>query len=195
METRNAEVTRGLREKYGTNLYEDAISVFCISNTEYWNHRTWDRAIYEPYLKQSGIRDMRHYCLSIVEARQYAHARQYLEESVPSFMARVNLWLQSGAGSIDQARSDAIRNLLDPLDKRLQQNLETDSMTVSSLTKALNTLYLENIYQGASILPVSNPSCTGTSLIHACQVRNIASWSRAAQNEGAIWSRVSRCVK
>lgn len=120
MATRNANVVHGLRGVYGNQL-GDELNVFCVSNIVYWEHRDESRDISRPFLDLSGILQIRKYCISIVSDSQHRAALQYINDSIPSVLAKIELWVQSGAGNASTERREAIRQSLDTLEARLRR--------------------------------------------------------------------------
>ena len=57
----------------------------------------------------------------MVADRQLRLATQYIQDDIPAFLGDVELWVQSGAGSVNAERREAIRETLYILETRLNR--------------------------------------------------------------------------
>ncbi|KAF1809509.1 hypothetical protein P152DRAFT_441705 [Eremomyces bilateralis CBS 781.70] len=119
MTTRSRNVMRKLTEEYNGKFPNIELTTFCVSNTDYWNFRKKPREKAQPYMDLSGIPGIRKHCISIVAQSQLRAAKGYIEHEIPALLGSIELWVQSGAGGIDAGRKEAIRNLIDDVDKQL----------------------------------------------------------------------------
>ncbi|KAK0742907.1 hypothetical protein B0T18DRAFT_489791 [Schizothecium vesticola] len=120
--TRNALITAQLTEQYGPQVLGGNISVFCASNTIYWDNRNKtpaERAM--TFLRLSGILDIRRHCIALVSESQLRIAVQYMQDKLPNLISRIELWVQSGAGTADAEQKQAVRAALDQLEASLRQ--------------------------------------------------------------------------
>lgn len=85
-----------------------------------------------PFLHLSGILQVRKYCLSIVAESQLRAAIECMTDAIPALLGSVELWVQSGAGSLDAERKQALRNTLEEIQRALD--------TVSSFRRRLPIL-------------------------------------------------------
>jgi hypothetical protein len=150
--TRNQKVTDALRASYQNRIPGGNLPVFCVSNLEYWEHRTRPKEEALPFLRLSGILQVRKYCLSIVAESQLCAAIEYMTDAIPALLGSVELWVQSGSGSLSAERKQAMRNTLEEIQCALD--------TVSSFRRRLR------IQVG---LTRSSRKVEAASISHQCQ--------------------------
>lgn len=163
---RNTLVTAELTARYRSQVPDGTLRVFCASNKTYWEHR--DQTPVEqalPFLQLSGILDIRRHCMALVSESQLRIALKYMQDEVPNLVSRVELWVQSGAGSADAEQKQAVRATLDQLEAQLRQKFHGRTSPVYALPNLLASDFNENIYQH----------------------RNINRWTRRAVNAGYRW--------
>lgn len=97
------------------------LKVFCISNTDYWDHRDLPNDDALPFIELSGIIAVRKHCISMVGDSQHRIASKYIRESIPALLGDITLWVQSGAGSMSAERKQAVRETLNVLEARLRR--------------------------------------------------------------------------
>jgi len=119
--TRNHIVRQQLREAYVERIPGDDLSVFCVSNRDYWSHRDLPRDQSEDVLKLSGIIEVRKHCIGIVAESQLRAATLYMQHQIPALLDSLQLWVQSGSGSLSAERKRAIRDALDDVERRLRR--------------------------------------------------------------------------
>lgn len=112
-------VTESLRRTYQDQTTSSALKVFCVSNTEYWEHRQKPKEEALPVLRLSGILDVRKNCISIVAESQLCAATEYMKNTIPALLGSIELWVQSGSGSASAERKRDIRNVLDRMQSEL----------------------------------------------------------------------------
>jgi hypothetical protein len=104
--------------------------VFCVSNTDYWEHRDhpkdrWGSALspleLSPPLELSGIIELRRYCVSLLDSSQLRIATKFIREDVPAILSEIALWVQSGAKDVSTERKETVRQTLDALEARLRK--------------------------------------------------------------------------
>lgn len=117
--TRNASVTTSIEDLYGPRVPGDGVKVFCVSNTLYWDHRPMPKDEALPHLQLSGVLQIRKHCLSMVTESQLRIATRYIRDDIPALLGDVDLWVQSGAGTMDAERKRVVRQTLDALEARL----------------------------------------------------------------------------
>lgn len=71
----------------------------CVSNEMYEKNRDEPKTFALPRLELSGIIEARRHCMSIVTSAQRRAARRYINDQIPEFLSRLDLWVQSGARS------------------------------------------------------------------------------------------------
>ncbi|KAK3331432.1 hypothetical protein B0H66DRAFT_546532 [Apodospora peruviana] len=167
---RNALVTTELTEKYRPQVPGGNISVFCASNTIYWDNRNKtpaERAM--PFLRLSGILEIRRHCIALVSESQLRIAVHYMQDKLPNFISRIELWVQSGAGTTDAEQKQAVRAALNQLEASLRQKFRGRASPTYGLSNVLANDFHENIYQR----------------------RNINGWTQGAINAGHQWDTLS----
>ena len=95
------------------------LKVFCASNVEYWENRLKLKEKALPFLLLSGILEVRRDCISIVAESQFYAATEYMKSTIPALLGSIELWVQSGSGSVAAERKEAIRNILDGIKREL----------------------------------------------------------------------------
>lgn len=118
--TRNDSVCQQLRDIYAERIPGDNLAVFCVSNLDYWRHRDLPRDVSWRHLELSGMIDVRKHCISIVAESQLRAARLYMEQRIPALLESLQLWVQSGSGSLSAERKAAIRATLDDVERILR---------------------------------------------------------------------------
>jgi hypothetical protein len=119
--TRNEIVTNNLRELYEDRIPGDQLAVFCVSNKDYWDYRDHPRDQSRDILDLSGIIQLRQHCISIVSESQLRAATLYMEQMIPTLLDSLQLWVQSGSGSLGAERKQVILDTLNKVEKRLQK--------------------------------------------------------------------------
>lgn len=87
----------------------------------YSQHRDKSRDESTPYLRLSGIIDVRRHCTAMVSHSQLRIAKRYMQHDIPALLSSLELWVQAGAGSAGAEEKKAIRDTLDALEKRLKK--------------------------------------------------------------------------
>ncbi|TVY32961.1 hypothetical protein LSUB1_G006630 [Lachnellula subtilissima] len=120
---RSERAKQTLDNLYRNRVLGNLFQVFCASNTEYWKHRYSPKDAAFPHLSLSGILAIRKHCISMVADRQLRVATKYIQDDIPALLEDVELWVQSGAGSVDAEQKAAIRETLNMLEARLNRIL------------------------------------------------------------------------
>ncbi|KAI0431968.1 hypothetical protein F5Y09DRAFT_303069 [Xylaria sp. FL1042] len=144
--TRNAIVERKLLDLYKQEVPDNQLRVFCASNAIYWDWRDEPKDKSMPHLRLSGILAIRQHCMSMVSESRYIAALKYMRDDIGVLLAELDLWIQSGQGSLSAERKESIRNTLDAL----EGNLCLELCGRTSGLKIANTYKREfdtNIYQ------------------------------------------------
>jgi hypothetical protein len=95
--------------------------VFCVSNTDYWEHRDQPKESAFPLLSLSGIIELRRHCVSLLEDDQLRIATKYIRDDIPAILSDIALWVQSGTESVNTERRETVRETLDALEARLRR--------------------------------------------------------------------------
>jgi hypothetical protein len=69
-----------------------------------------------PFLRLSGILEVRQYCLSIVAESQLCGAIEHMTDAIPALLGSVDLWIQSGSGGMSAERKDAILDAVEGIE-------------------------------------------------------------------------------
>ncbi|KAI0015649.1 hypothetical protein F4780DRAFT_62768 [Xylariomycetidae sp. FL0641] len=165
---RNAVVISQLRERYSDQVPDGVLKVFCTSNRIYTDHRHEAKAQALPFLELSGIIKVRKHCIAMVSDSQYRIAKQYMQDSTKEFLGRVQLWGESGLGSLDAERRQSIRDAVDAVERRLRGDITGNQSATFTVGQSLIRSFEDDIY---------NPGRSSTS-----------NWSRAAQEASFDWS-------
>ncbi|KAH0845562.1 hypothetical protein FOPE_10998 [Fonsecaea pedrosoi] len=134
--TRNEKVTTELRKIYQSQIPGDDLPVFCVSNFLYWACRMKPKAEAMPSLLLSGILEVRKYCLSIVAQSQLRAAAEYMTNAIPALLGSVELWVQSGAGSLGAERKQAVRDTI----RGIESKLDTLNLSASPVNASASSM-------------------------------------------------------
>jgi hypothetical protein len=118
---RNKVVTSQLRKEYDKCIPDRELHIFCVSNSEYWDHRDKSAQLALPYLRLSGILDLRRHCIGIVADSQLRVARIYLDNQLCELIGKVGLWVQSGAGTATAERKERVRQAVAEMEAVLKR--------------------------------------------------------------------------
>lgn len=121
MTCRNDITKSKLRNNYQDKVPRRSLEVFCISNTEYWNNRNEPKAEALRHLQLSGIPAVRAHCMQMVSESQRRMAEHYMKHRVPALVRDVDLWVQSGLGTMTAERKQHVRDALNTLEGRLKR--------------------------------------------------------------------------
>jgi len=119
--TRNANVMETLNRVYQEKVPSSGLKVFCVSNTEYWDHRNSPKDVALPFLQLSGIFTIRKHCISMVASSQHRIAIKYIQDDIPALLKDIELWVQSGAGTINAEQKEKAREALNTVEARLKR--------------------------------------------------------------------------
>ncbi|KAI0448932.1 hypothetical protein F5B21DRAFT_520908 [Xylaria acuta] len=121
--TRNEDVEKKLVTLYRQEVRGNLLKVFCASNTIYWDHRDAPRDKAMPYLRLSEILAIREHCMTIVSESQYMAATKYMRNDIRVLLGELDLWVQSGQGSLSTEKKETIRSALDTVERKLDLGL------------------------------------------------------------------------
>jgi hypothetical protein len=121
IDNRNSDVTKALKNLYQDKLSGNESTIFCVDNMMYKEHRTDSRDVALPFLHLSGIIAVRKYCISLVASSQLRSAREYIKNDIPALLGDIDLWIQSGAGTVDAERKAEIRETVNALEAQLKR--------------------------------------------------------------------------
>jgi hypothetical protein len=97
------------------------LDVFSVGNHGYWAHREAPKVKALPYLNLSGIIAVRKHCMAMVSETQFRMAKNYLQNDISALLGDIELWVQSGSGSMSIERKQNVRETLDALEAKLKR--------------------------------------------------------------------------
>jgi len=97
------------------------LKIFCVGNDNYWKYRSAPKESALPFLQLSGIFTLRGHCISMVATQQLLSARKYINDDIPALLGDIDLWIQSGAGSVNAVRKKRVCETLNKVEARLKQ--------------------------------------------------------------------------
>ncbi|KKY36677.1 putative tat pathway signal sequence [Diaporthe ampelina] len=121
IELRNAYVVGRLKETYQDYATAETLHIFCVSNKMYWERRMDENSVSEPFLNLSGIIEFRKHCIAMVAASQLRTSSSFLAHDVPTLLSEIELWVQSGSGSTSAEQKEAVRGVLDRVERQLRK--------------------------------------------------------------------------
>lgn len=124
MTCRNDITKSKLRKNYQDKVPGRMLEVFCVSNTKYWEYRNEPITDALRQLQLSGILAVREHCMEMVSESQRRMAEHYMKHSIPALLRNVDLWVQSGLGTMTAERKQNIRDTLNSLEGRLKRVCE-----------------------------------------------------------------------
>ncbi|KAI0440325.1 hypothetical protein F4803DRAFT_527987 [Xylaria telfairii] len=166
--TRNVIVEKKLVTLYIDAVPDNLLKVFCASNATYWDYRDKSKDEATPYLELSGILAIREHCMMIVSESQYTASEKYMRDNISAFLGELDLWVQSGKGSLSAENKEKVRNTLDTVERKLDLGL-------CGRTSALNGV--ANVYKNEFITKIYRPHGS-----------NVGRWSTAAKNASTDWT-------
>jgi hypothetical protein len=118
---RNDKVSRDLRQQYRNHPIATSLSIFCVSNSTYWDNRGKPSDVALPYLEFSGIIDLRRYCIGVVAQSRLEATRKFIKDEIPALLGSIELWIDAGSGNASaeskQKVLDAVASMQTELDK------------------------------------------------------------------------------
>ncbi|KAI0509571.1 hypothetical protein F5B22DRAFT_657953 [Xylaria bambusicola] len=121
--TRNKAVEKKLTGQYKHEVPGNRLKVFCASNSIYWDWRQENRDQAMPHLELSGVLAIRLHCMAMVSESQYAASIKYMRDDIGVLLGELNLWVQSGQGSLSAERKEKVRSTLGTLERKLYLEL------------------------------------------------------------------------
>jgi hypothetical protein len=121
IDNRNSEVTKALKNLYQDKVSGNELTVFCVDNIMYKDHRDNAKNVALPFLHLSGIIAVRKHCISLVASSQLRNAKAFIKDDIPALLGDIELWIQSGAGTVDAERKAEIRETVNALEAQLKR--------------------------------------------------------------------------
>lgn len=110
VQLRNNKVTQELRQNYCNYPAAALLRIFCVSNPVYEDHREEPIKVALPYLKSSGIIELRRYCIGIVGQNRLQAIRTFIKDDIPALIGSIELWAEAGSGN---ASAESKQRILD----------------------------------------------------------------------------------
>jgi hypothetical protein len=117
---RNDKVSCRLREEYRNHPLATSLGIFCVSNTTYRDNREKAASIALPYLRFSGILELRCYCIGLVAQSRLQATQTFIKDMIPALIGSVELWVEAGSGN---ASAESKQQVLDAV-SAMQQELD-----------------------------------------------------------------------
>ncbi|KAJ4363421.1 hypothetical protein N0V83_009714 [Neocucurbitaria cava] len=121
IELRNKKVSDSLQQRYRDHPTAAALKIFCVSNTMYQKSREWPATAALPYLRLSGILELRRYCIGIVVQSQLRAIRDYIKDEIPAFLGSVELWIEAGSGNASAERKQQTLDAVAAIQRELDE--------------------------------------------------------------------------
>lgn len=118
---RNDKVSNGLRHEYQNYSATTKLEVFCVSNKTYWEFREKPVAIALPYLKSSGILELRQYCIGIVAESRLRATKAFIKDEIPAFLGSVELWIEAGSGNASAETKQQTLDVVSAIQAELEE--------------------------------------------------------------------------
>jgi hypothetical protein len=132
---RNRNVSSDLQRQYSRYTREGNLKTFCISNTIYWQERDKPTQKALPFLKLSGIIELRRYCIGIVAESHLQETIRYMEHEIPALLNSIQIWIDASLGDANAERKQKILDTVSAIQRALDE--------VRSLRNSMrNNIYL-----------------------------------------------------
>lgn len=120
---RNAHVTQVLRaaDQARAQARGELLHVFCVGNAMYRRNRHLDKSVSAKKLCLSGVIDLRRHLIAAVGKSQLRASKNFLEHKVPALLRDIELWVQSGAGSASAEEKQAVKRVLEKVERTLEK--------------------------------------------------------------------------
>lgn len=118
---RNDKVSDRLQEEYRNHPIATTLKTFCVSNKIYWDHRDKPATAALPYLKLSGILELRRYCVGIVAESHLRATREFIKDEIPALLGSVELWVEAGSGNASAERKQQILDAVSAIHRELDE--------------------------------------------------------------------------
>jgi hypothetical protein len=118
---RNEKVSDCLRKEYRNHPIATTLKIFCVSNKIYWDNREKPGTAALPYLKLSGILELRRYCIGIVAESHLRATREFIRDEIPAFLGSVELWVEAGSGNASAERKQQILDAVSAIQRELDE--------------------------------------------------------------------------
>lgn len=110
-----------LKRRYKSYPGGNNLQIFCVSNTLYSQEREKpvERAL--PFLKLSGILELRRYCIGLVAESHLRATTQYIKDEIPALLGSIELWIQAGSGDVNAERKQQILDMVSVIQQELDE--------------------------------------------------------------------------
>ncbi|RYP01347.1 hypothetical protein DL765_010864 [Monosporascus sp. GIB2] len=145
VQLRNDKVSDGLREEYRNHPIARTLKTFCVSNKIYWENREKPATAASPYLKLSGILDLRRYCIGIVAESRLRATREFIKDEIPAFLGSVELWVEAGSGNASAERRQRILDAVSAVQRELDE-LTSPVSQLNNVSRSLEEEFNSQIH-------------------------------------------------
>lgn len=121
VELRNDNVSNGLKKEYQNQPIASTMRIFCVSSKMYENNRENPATEALPYLKMSGILELRRYCIGIVAQSRLRATKEFTQGDIPAFLGSVELWVKAGSGNTSAQKKQQILNAVTAIQRELDE--------------------------------------------------------------------------
>ncbi|KAF2680709.1 hypothetical protein K458DRAFT_311139 [Lentithecium fluviatile CBS 122367] len=149
VERRNGQVANQLIDKYAEHAKMGDLKIFCVSSSDYWEHRHDEHQKAIPRLDLSGIVDLRRYCHSVAAEVQFEEATAFLEHDVPAFLSSLKQWAIGDSERLTAEKAEEIRLVTKNLEAITIDKLIMPSTQLQTAKAALNAEFASAI-----VLPI-----------------------------------------
>ncbi|KAH7071874.1 hypothetical protein BKA63DRAFT_492539 [Paraphoma chrysanthemicola] len=118
---RNDNVSRRLRREYRTHPIAASLRIFCVSNNVYWDNREKAKDVALPYLRLSGILELRRYCIGLVAQSRHRAIQVFIKDQVPALIGSIDLWVEAGSGNASAESKQRILDTVSAVQRELDK--------------------------------------------------------------------------
>lgn len=142
---RNNKVSKGLREAYSAHPIAKELKIFCVSNKMYWDNREKPASAALPYLRFSGIIELRRYCIGIVAHSRLRTTKDFIKNQIPAFLGSVRLWIEAGTGNASAESKQRILDAIAAMQLEIDELMSVDSQ-FQNLSRTLSERFNSEMY-------------------------------------------------
>ncbi|ORY11257.1 hypothetical protein BCR34DRAFT_484487 [Clohesyomyces aquaticus] len=143
MTVRNNKVRAALQSEYRDR---SNIKTFCVSNTIYDEYRPKPVETALPFLRLSGIIELRQHCISIVAESHRRATTEYITNEIPALLGSMELWVQAGSGNASAERKQQILESVTAVESELDK-LTYPTTRLSEISRSVVHTFSDVILQ------------------------------------------------
>ncbi|KAJ4302861.1 hypothetical protein N0V90_001752 [Kalmusia sp. IMI 367209] len=122
IKTRNADIVRRIEDEYRDHPVAKSTQTFCVSNKIYWESRKKPAAPSQPYLRLSGIMELRRCCIGIVAESYLRAIHHYVNDEIPTLLGSISLLFVAGSGDTSDERQQEILNSVIAIQEKVYES-------------------------------------------------------------------------